>query len=230
MSRSKCLARSGHQIHRSARPARTANHDTHTIPARVRLRSASNKARFFDGAWRPPERTWRRSIWRARFRAPHHHRPTASVEEAAGEPVALMDPAWELPRGTLRRASCRVTDWCCSGRLRLSAAGRNAWAPKRRNWRAPAGWRCSHYAEGRTAQSPTHCWKMARSMRLPDFTQPALIFHASTTMWSRGLSRRFVAAHPNATLEIVDSGHQMLNVLDSIAPKVTGFCCRSGPR
>jgi pimeloyl-ACP methyl ester carboxylesterase len=58
----------------------------------------------------------------------------------------------------------------------------------------------------------------------PDFTQPALIFHGvDDDVVPAGLSRRFVAAHPNATLEIVDSGHQMLNVLDSIAPQVTGF-------
>ena len=58
----------------------------------------------------------------------------------------------------------------------------------------------------------------------PDFWQPALIFHgAHDDVVPVELSRRFVAGHPNAALEIVDSGHEMLDVLESIGPKATGF-------
>jgi pimeloyl-ACP methyl ester carboxylesterase len=55
-----------------------------------------------------------------------------------------------------------------------------------------------------------------------------LIFHGSQDeVVPAELSRRFAAAHPNATLEIVDSGHEMLNVLDAIAPEVTAFLGRA---
>ena len=36
-------------------------------------------------------------------------------------------------------------------------------------------------------------------------------------------SQEFAATHPNATLEVVDSGHELLNVLEYMAPKVIRF-------
>lgn len=58
----------------------------------------------------------------------------------------------------------------------------------------------------------------------PDFRQPALIFHgAHDDVVPAELSRTFAASHPNAALDIVDSGHDLLNVLDEIAPKVEAF-------
>ena len=56
----------------------------------------------------------------------------------------------------------------------------------------------------------------------PNFRQPALIFHgAHDDVVPVELSQRFVVDHPNAKLEIVDSDHRMLNVLDSIGPRAT---------
>ena len=58
----------------------------------------------------------------------------------------------------------------------------------------------------------------------PSFPQPALIFHGSQdTVVSPELSRQFAARHPNATLEILDSGHELLNVLDQMWLRTTPF-------
>jgi hypothetical protein len=63
----------------------------------------------------------------------------------------------------------------------------------------------------------------------PDFRQPALVFHgAHDDVVPPEASLDFAAFHPNVTLEIVDSGHDLLNVLDSIAPKIAEFLvCRA---
>lgn len=58
----------------------------------------------------------------------------------------------------------------------------------------------------------------------PDFAQTALIFHGEhDDVVPAGYSREFVARHPNARLEIVDSGHDLLNVLEDLAPRVRDF-------
>ena len=58
----------------------------------------------------------------------------------------------------------------------------------------------------------------------PDFSQPALIFHGANddTVPVR-YSEEFSANHPNATLEILNAGHDLLNVLDYMAPKILRF-------
>lgn len=58
----------------------------------------------------------------------------------------------------------------------------------------------------------------------PDFHQPALIFHGihdPTVPIDR--SRAFVAAHPAALLTELDSGHELLNVLDNITAAAVPF-------
>ena len=58
----------------------------------------------------------------------------------------------------------------------------------------------------------------------PDFRQPALIFHgADDDVVPPRYSEHFAATHPNARLEILDSGHQLLDVLDEMAPKIVEF-------
>ncbi|MGD0776849.1 MAG: YqiA/YcfP family alpha/beta fold hydrolase [Candidatus Solibacter sp.] len=58
----------------------------------------------------------------------------------------------------------------------------------------------------------------------PDFRQPALIFHgAHDDVVPAQYASEFAATHPNARLQVLDSGHELLNVLDYMAPKVTGF-------
>jgi len=93
------------------------------------------------------------------------------------------------------------------------------------HWRRTGWMDVFHYADGRNrALSYALLEDGARFEEYPDFAQPALIFHgAQDDVVPAELSRRFAAAHPNAALEIVDSGHEMLNVLDAIGPKVTAF-------
>jgi pimeloyl-ACP methyl ester carboxylesterase len=58
----------------------------------------------------------------------------------------------------------------------------------------------------------------------PDFRQPALIFHgAHDDVAPPEYSRQFAAHHPNARLEILDARHDLLNVLDTIAPPAIEF-------
>lgn len=58
----------------------------------------------------------------------------------------------------------------------------------------------------------------------PDFTQPALIFHgAHDDAVPARYSEEFAADHPNAALEVLDAGHDLLNVLDYMAPKILRF-------
>lgn len=58
----------------------------------------------------------------------------------------------------------------------------------------------------------------------PNFTQPTLIFHgANDDVVPASYSQEFAVDHPNARLEILDSGHELTNVLDYMAPKIAEF-------
>ena len=58
----------------------------------------------------------------------------------------------------------------------------------------------------------------------PEFRQPALIFHgAHDDVVPAGTSERFAAGRPNVRLVIVDSGHELHDVLENMAPKVAAF-------
>jgi len=61
----------------------------------------------------------------------------------------------------------------------------------------------------------------------PDFHQPALIFHGEhDDVVPPQYSEQFAAQHANAKLEIVDSGHDLLNQLTHIGRKVVEFLLR----
>ena len=147
---------------------------------------------------------------------------------AAGEPVALMGSSMGGYLAALYAARhAEVT------RLVLLAPAfgfAHRW-PERLGDEAVASWRRTgwmdvfHYGEGRNrAVSHDLLDDGARYEEYPDFRQPALIFHgAHDDVVPVELSERFAADHANATLQIVDSDHQMLNVLDSIGPRATEF-------
>lgn len=152
-------------------------------------------------------------------------------EAAAGEPVALMGSSMGGYVAALYAARhAEVT------RLVLLAPAfgfARRW-PERlgseavENWRRTGWMDVFHYADGRNrAISYALLEDGVQYEEYPDFAQPALIFHgAQDDVVPAELSRRFVARHPNATLEIVDSGHEMLDALDSVGPKVTEFLLR----
>jgi len=96
-------------------------------------------------------------------------------------------------------------------------------------WRDTGSMEVFHYGENRTRRlSYALLEDCAQYEDYPDFHQPALIFHgAGDDVVPAHYSEEFVATHPNASLEILDSGHELLNVLDYMAPKVERFLLRA---
>ena len=92
-------------------------------------------------------------------------------------------------------------------------------------WRRTGWMDVFHYALGHTVPLSSHLLDDgAQYEDFPAFTQPALIFHGShDDVVPAAYSREFAASHPNAHLEILDSTHELTNVLDYMAPKVAAF-------
>lgn len=92
-------------------------------------------------------------------------------------------------------------------------------------WRRTGAIEVFHYADNRNRKLGYQL--LADGQRFeayPDFTQPALIFHGThDDAVPVRYSEEFAANHPNATLEILDAGHDLLNVLDYMAPKILRF-------
>jgi alpha-beta hydrolase superfamily lysophospholipase len=96
-------------------------------------------------------------------------------------------------------------------------------------WRSTGRVEVFHYGENRTRSLSYGLLEdAARYEDFPDFHQPALLFHgAGDDVVPARYSREFAATHPNATLEVLDSGHELLNVLEYMAPKVEHFLLRT---
>jgi uncharacterized protein len=92
-------------------------------------------------------------------------------------------------------------------------------------WRRTGWMEVFHYAYGEPRRlSYALLEDAAQYEDYPDFHQPARIFHGShDDVVPPEHSAEFAAAHPNACLEVLDSGHELLNVLDDIGPKVDRF-------
>jgi pimeloyl-ACP methyl ester carboxylesterase len=92
-------------------------------------------------------------------------------------------------------------------------------------WQRSGGIDVFHYAENRNRRLAYDLLQDgARYEDYPDFRQPALIFHgAHDDVVPARYSEEFAAAHPNVRLEVLDSGHELLNVLEYMAPKVLEF-------
>ena len=92
-------------------------------------------------------------------------------------------------------------------------------------WRRTGTTEVFHYGENRPCRLGYGLVEDgARYEDYPDFRQPALIFHgAQDDAVPVRYSQEFAAAHPNVRLEVLDSGHELLNVLDYMAPKVAAF-------
>jgi len=191
---------------------------------------ASNKARFFR---RTLEAAGARFTALDLARGDFDHLTITSQleavqEAAAGEPVALIGSSMGGYVAALHAARhAEVTRVV----LLAPAFGFARRWPERLGSEAVANWSRTgwmevfHYAEGRNrAISYALLEDGAQYEDYPHATQPFLIFHgARDDVVPAELSRRFVTDHANATLEVVDSGHEMLNVLDAIGSKVTKF-------
>ena len=92
-------------------------------------------------------------------------------------------------------------------------------------WRATGAAQVYHYGDNRERTlSPALLDDGSTYENYPDFRQPALIFHGKhDDVVPAEYSTHFADSHPNARLEILDSGHDLHNVLDYMAPKVEAF-------
>jgi pimeloyl-ACP methyl ester carboxylesterase len=92
-------------------------------------------------------------------------------------------------------------------------------------WRRTGTLEVFHYAENRQRQLAYGLIENAASYEdYPDFRQPALIFHgANDDVVPVRYSEEFAAAHANARLEVLDSGHELLDMLEYMGAGVTRF-------
>ena len=99
------------------------------------------------------------------------------------------------------------------------------------DWRRSGTMQVFHYGEGQMRPLSVELLEDgARYEDFPDFQQPALIFHgAKDDVVPASYSQEFAGTHANATLEILDSGHELTDVLDFMAAKVAAFLLAPGP-
>ena len=92
-------------------------------------------------------------------------------------------------------------------------------------WRANGHMEFYHYGESRMRRLSYGLLEdAARYEDAPDFQQPSLIFHGiQDDVVPVEFSQQFAAAHPNARLEVLESGHELLNVLEHMADQVVPF-------
>jgi uncharacterized protein len=92
-------------------------------------------------------------------------------------------------------------------------------------WRARGTMDFFHYADNRMRALSYGLLDDAEKYEdFPGFRQPALIFHgAQDDVVPVEYSRQFAATHSNVTLDVLESGHELLNVLDYMAERVVPF-------
>jgi pimeloyl-ACP methyl ester carboxylesterase len=95
-------------------------------------------------------------------------------------------------------------------------------------WRTTGRMRVMHYASGEMRDIG---WQLvedgARYEDYPNFSQPALIFHGTRdTVVPIAWSEHFTATHPNVRLRVLDSDHELLNVIDTVGAESADFLAR----
>jgi pimeloyl-ACP methyl ester carboxylesterase len=92
-------------------------------------------------------------------------------------------------------------------------------------WRRTGVMEVFHYGENHSCKLGYQLLTdVERYQPYPNFTQPALIFHGShDASVPVSDSETFAANHPNATLEVLDDDHQLLQSLPYMAPKILRF-------
>jgi pimeloyl-ACP methyl ester carboxylesterase len=85
-------------------------------------------------------------------------------------------------------------------------------------WKRSNTLRVFHYSEGQEVELGYQLIEDAQKYEAyPDFTQPCLIFQGrNDTVVPPDYAVKFAARHPNATLRLLDSDHDLVNVLDEM--------------
>ena len=89
-----------------------------------------------------------------------------------------------------------------------------------------------HHSEGREADVGYQLIEDARKFEdYPKFPQPVLIFHGKNdTVVPPGHSVTFSERHPHTTLRLMESDHQLLNVLNDMWMETEAFLFGQGAR
>jgi len=92
-------------------------------------------------------------------------------------------------------------------------------------WKRTGALEVFHYGEERTCKLGYGLLKDGERYEVyPEVTQPCLIFHGvHDDVVPAQYSRDFAAGRSNVRLELVDSGHDLLNVLEAMADGVEAF-------
>jgi pimeloyl-ACP methyl ester carboxylesterase len=148
------------------------------------------------------------------------------IEElAAGEPVSLMGSSMGGYLAALYAARHAEVSKVVLLAPAFGFARRWAATPEAEAWRKTGFLDVYHYGEKRKCRLSYELIEDAlRYEDFPDFQQPALIFHGiHDEVVPPALSSQFVATHPNARLRLLDSDHELLNVLDGIWQEASPF-------
>jgi pimeloyl-ACP methyl ester carboxylesterase len=90
--------------------------------------------------------------------------------------------------------------------------------PAMEQWKRTNALEVFHYSEGRVVELGHQLIEDARQYEAyPEFKQPALIFQGrNDTVVPPEYAERFAAGHSNASLRLLDSDHDLVNVLDEM--------------
>jgi pimeloyl-ACP methyl ester carboxylesterase len=97
--------------------------------------------------------------------------------------------------------------------------------PQVAEWQRTGTIEVFHYSENRKVQLGYQLLEDAANYEdYPDFHQPALVFHgALDDVVPATYSQQFAASHPNAHLEVLNSTHELLDVLAPMAVQIDLF-------
>ncbi len=98
-------------------------------------------------------------------------------------------------------------------------------ASRMEEWRREGTIEVYHYGEGRPRALGFQLLEDAQQFEdYPDVRQPCLIYHGILDdVVPVGYSRQFAAAKPNVELHEVNSGHDLLDALEEMGPRVEEF-------
>jgi pimeloyl-ACP methyl ester carboxylesterase len=90
--------------------------------------------------------------------------------------------------------------------------------PAMEEWKRTNALEVFHYSQNRVTELGYQLIEDARQYEAyPNFTQPALLFQGrQDTIVLPEYAETFAAAHPNAKLRLLDSDHDLVNVLDEM--------------